>query len=238
MPELVPPHGGGELNALLLPAAERPAEIARARDLLHVPMSSREVSDVLMLAMGAYTPLEGFMGEADWRGVCEDMKLSSGLFWPIPITLSCLPDLAEQIEQGSEVALVDGESGEVLALMRVEEIYTRDRKFECERVYGTVDRDHPGVKNVLDQPEFNLAGPVACLSEGVYPSEYPDLYLRPDQSRKLFIEKGWSQVAAFQTRNPMHRSHEHLVKIAIEVTDGVFIHHVLGKLKPGDQPRQ
>jgi sulfate adenylyltransferase len=236
MAELVPPHGGGELKALLLSAAERPSEIARAGDLLHVPMSSREVSDVLMLGMGAYTPLDGFMGEADWRGVCEDMRLSSGLFWPIPITLSCRPELTEQIEQGSEVALVDGESGEVLALMRVEEIYTPDRKLECERVYGTVDRNHPGVKNVLDQPVLNLAGPVTCLSEGVYPSEYPDLYLRPSQSRALFIEKGWSQVAAFQTRNPMHRSHEHLVKIAIEVTDGVFIHHVLGKLKPGDIP--
>lgn len=236
MAELVPPHGGGELKPLLLPEAERPSEIARAGDLLHVPMSSREVSDVLMLGMGAYTPLDGFMGEADWRGVCEDMRLSSGLFWPIPITLSCRPDLAKQIELGSEVALVDGESGEVLALMRVEEIYTPDRKLECERVYGTVDRNHPGVKNVLDQPELNLAGPVTCLSEGMYPSEYPDLYLRPAQSRALFIEKGWSQVAAFQTRNPMHRSHEHLVKIAIEVTDGVFIHHVLGKLKPGDIP--
>jgi len=236
MAHLVPPHGGKELNALLLPAADRPAELARAKGLRQVPMSSREVSDTLMLAMGAYTPIDGFMGETDWRGVCEDMKLSSGVFWPIPITLSCQRDLAEQIEPGEEVALTDGESGEVLALMQVEEIYSPERIQECEQVYGTVDSDHPGVKYVLDQPDFNLAGPVRCLSEGVYPTEYPDLYLRPEQSRALFIEKGWSQVTAFQTRNPMHRSHEYLAKIAIEVTDGVFVHQVLGKLKPGDIP--
>ncbi len=236
MAELVPPHGGGELNPLLLTTAKRPLEVARAKDLLQVPMSSREVSDTLMLAMGAYTPLAGFMGEADCHGVCENMKLSSGLFWPIPITLSCKKAIADQIKLGEDVALVDGDSGEILALMQVEEIFTPDRKLECEHVYGTVDRNHPGVKNVLDQPEFNLAGPVVCLSEGVYPSDYPDLYLRPEQSRALFIEKGWSQVTAFQTRNPMHRSHEYLAKIAIEITDGVFIHQVLGKLKPGDIP--
>jgi sulfate adenylyltransferase len=164
------------------------------------------------------------------------MKLSSGLFWPIPITLSCQKALVEQIAVDKEVALTDGESGEILALMRVEEIFLPDRKVECENVYGTVNSEHPGVKNVLDQPEFNLAGPVVCLSEGIYPSQYPELYLRPEQSRALFIEKGWTQVTAFQTRNPMHRSHEYLTKIAIEITDGVFIHQVLGKLKPGDIP--
>jgi sulfate adenylyltransferase len=236
MANLVPPHGGGDLNALLLPEVKRPAEIARAKDLLHVPMSSREVSDILMLGMGAYTPIGGFMCEADFISVCEDMKLLSGLFWPIPITLSCQKALVEQIAVDKEVALTDGESGEILALMRVEEIFIPDRKIECENVYGTVNSEHPGVKNVLDQPEFNLAGPVVCLSEGIYPSLYPELYLRPEQSRALFIEKGWTQVTAFQTRNPMHRSHEYLTKIAIEITDGVFIHQVLGKLKPGDIP--
>jgi len=236
MADLVPPHGGGELNALLLSTEERPAKIARARDLVQVPLSSREVSDLFMLGMGAYTPLGGFMGEADWRGACENMELSSGLFWPIPITLSCRPDLVEQIRLQDEIALTDGESGEILALMWVEEIYTPDRNLECEHVYGTVDPGHPGVKKVLDQPEFNLAGPVTCLSEGSYPEEYPDLYLRPAEARALFAEKGWKQVSAFQTRNPMHRSHEHLAKIAIEVTDGVFVHQVLGQLKPGDIP--
>ena len=236
MGELVPPHGGGGLNARLLPAEVRGAAKGRAKDLRAIPMSSREVSDVLMLAMGAYTPLDGFMSEADWRGAVNDMKLASGLFWPIPITLSCAPELAEQISIGDEVALADGESGDVLALMRVEEKYQPDRQLECQKVYGTSDRDHPGVDNVLKQPQYNLAGPVECLSEGKYGETYPGLYLRPEESRALFIAKGWRRVSAFQTRNPMHRSHEYLAKIAVEVTDGVFVHQVLGKLKPGDIP--
>jgi sulfate adenylyltransferase len=238
MPELVAPHGNAGLNALLLPEAERAVELARAKNLRQVLMTSREVSDTLMLAMGAYTPIDGFMGEADWRGVCEEMKLVSGVFWPIPITLSCDQALAEQIQLGEEVALVDGESGEILAIMAVREKYQPDKSVECENVYRTQDGTHPGVQKVLEQGDVNLAGPVSCLSEGEYPSKYPELYLRPAEARALFLKKGWSRVTAFQTRNPMHRSHEYLTKIAIEVTDGVFIHQVLGKLKPGDIPAE
>jgi len=234
--ELVAPHGGGGLKALLAPLADRAALLTRAKGLTKVPMTSREVSDVLMLGMGAYTPLDGFMGEADWRGVCEDMKLENGIFWPIPITLSCDKQLAGEIEREDEVALTDAETGEVLAIMQVKEKYGPDKGLECELVYRTRDPAHPGVHKVLEQGEVNLAGPVICLSEGEYPEAYPELYIRPAESRKMFIENGWSQVAAFQTRNPMQRAHEHLVKIAIEVTDGVFIHQVLGKLKEGDIP--
>jgi sulfate adenylyltransferase len=199
-------------------------------------MTSREVSDVLMMAMGAYTPIDGFMSEADWRGSCLDMKLESGVFWPIPITLSCDRELADRIHVEEEVALVDGESGEILAIMEVTGKYAPDKSLECEHVYRTTDTAHPGVQKVMEQGEINLAGRVACLSEGEYPEKYPDLYVRPAEARALFLENGWSRVAAFQTRNPMQRAHEHLVKIAIEVTDGVFIHQVLGKLKPGDIP--
>jgi len=199
-------------------------------------MTSREVSDVLMLAMGAYTPLDGFMGQADWHGVCVDMKLESGVFWPIPITLSCDKELAGDIDAGEEVALVDGESGEILAVMEVSEKYSPDKELECEHVYRTTDSAHPGVQKVLEQAEVNLAGRVSCLAEGQYPEQYPDLYIRPAEARAMFDANGWSRVAAFQTRNPMQRAHEYLVKIAIEVTDGVFIHQVLGKLKPGDIP--
>ena len=238
MPELVKPHGGGGLKPLLAPETERAAELARAKNLRQVPMTSREVSDVLMMAMGAYTPIDGFMSEADWRGACVDMKLANGVFWPIPITVSCDPDLGSQIQPEEEVSLVDGESGEILAIMEVKEKFTPDKALECQHVYRTTDEAHPGVQKVLEQGELNLAGPVICLAEGEYPGLYPDLYLRPAESRALFQEKGWAQVAAFQTRNPMHRSHEHLAKIAVEVTDGVFIHQVLGKLKPGDIPAE
>lgn len=236
MSKLVEPHGGKGLKALLAPQSERAAELERARRLTRVPMTSREVSDVLMLAMGAYTPLDGFMGQADWRGVCLDMKLENGVFWPIPITLSCSKMLAGSIGREEEVALVDGESGEILAIMEVTEKYAPDKGLECEHVYRTRDAAHPGVQKVLQQGEVNLAGRVTCLAEGEYPEKYPELYIRPAEARAMFLQNGWSRVAAFQTRNPMQRAHEHLVKIAIEVTDGVFIHQVLGKLKPGDIP--
>ena len=233
---LVRPHGGGELEPLLIGAAERAEALKRADGLKKVPMTSRETSDLIMMAMGAYTPLTGFMGEADWRGVCQDMKMADGLFWPIPITLSADEDRGVAV--ADEVALVDGDSGEIMAIMTVREIYAIDKRFECGGVYGTTSTDHPGVKTVMEQGAVNLAGPVTALSEGVYPELYPRLFLRPADSRALFAEKGWSRVVALQTRNPMHRSHEHLAKIAIEVADGVFIHQVLGKLKPGDIPAE
>ncbi len=238
MSKLVPPHGNGQLNPLLLPETERADESERAKYLRQVPMSSREVSDLLMLAMGAYTPLGGFMNEADWRGCCEDMKLADGTFWPIPVTLSATRELADSIHLEEEVALVDGETGVPMAILDVAEKYSPDKEVECEHVFRTVDEAHPGVQKVMGQGEVNLAGRVLVFDEGEFPAKYPDLYLRPAESRAMFIDKGWTRVAAFQTRNPMHRSHEHLAKIAVEVTDGVFIHQVLGKLKEGDIPAE
>ncbi len=207
MSTLVSPHGGEELKPLIYPKAERPDVLKRAEGLTKIPMTSRETSDVIMLAMGAYTPLSGFMGKADWRGCCEEMKLSDGLFWPIPVTLSADKELAAGINIEEEVALVDADSGEIMAVMEVLEKYAIDKESECQNVYGTTDAEHPGAQKVLEQGEINLGGRVMALSEGEYPDKYPDLFQRPAQSRALFVEKGWSQVAAFQTRNPMHRSH-------------------------------
>lgn len=238
MPQLVPPHHADEVKPLLLPQAEREEELKRAERLRKVPLDSRAVSDLLMLAMGAYTPLTGFMGHDDWRGTCLEMKLASGAFWPIPITLSASKELADSIPAEEEVALIDRESGAVLAIMEVREKYAIDKQLEAQHVYRTTEPQHPGVAKVLQQGDVNLAGPVRALSEGEYPAKYPHLYIRPAQARAMFLERGWSKVAAFQTRNPMHRSHEHLVKIAVEVSDGVFIHQVLGKLKEGDIPAE
>ena len=237
MPKLVPPHGGGPLKPLLVGDAERVEVAARAESLARVSLSSRELSDLFMLGMGAYTPLDGFMREADWRGACVDMKLANGLFWPIPITLSCGQGQADEIAIGDEIALAN-ESGALVGAMRIGEKYTIDRVLECQNVYGTTDEKHPGVQKVLEQGAVNLAGPVSVLSEGHYPKTYKGLYYRPAETRKLFEDKGWSTVAAFQTRNPMHRSHEYLAKIAIEICDGVLIHQVLGALKPGDIPAE
>ena len=238
MAQLVPPHFSDQVKPLLLPERERAPERKRAEKLKKVPLDTRAVSDVFMLAMGAYTPLGGFMGHDDWRGVCVDMKLANGVFWPIPITHSTTKDIAGGINPGEEVALADGETGEILAVMQVREKYAIDKTLEAENVYRTTDPKHPGVAKVLEQGDVNLAGLVSVLSEGGYPARYPKLYIRPAESRAMFLERGWSTVAAFQTRNPMHRSHEYLVKIAVEVMDGVFIHQVLGKLKEGDIPAE
>ena len=238
MSKLVPPHGSDELMPLLLPEAERAETLKRAKGLKQVPMSSRETSDFLMLAMGAYTPLTGFMGHDDWRGACADMKLTSGVFWPIPITLSCTQALADSIGVEEEVALVDAESGEIMGTLEVAEKYQIDKAFECSHVFRTADPKHPGIEKVMGQGPVNLAGRVSAVSEGIYPKQYQGLYYRPAETRALFTDKGWSRVAAFQTRNPMHRSHEHLAKIAIEICDGLLIHQVLGALKAGDIPAE
>jgi sulfate adenylyltransferase len=191
-----------------------------------------------MLGMGAYTPLDGFMGEADWRGCCETMTTADGLFWPIPITLSCSRELGDGIAIGADVALADGETGDLLGILTVEEKYAPDAEFECQHVFNTTDRAHPGVDKVMTQGPVNLGGPIQTFSEGHFPRTYAGLYHRPDEIREMFLARGWSKVAAFQTRNPMHRSHEYLAKIAIEICDGVLIHQVLGALKPGDIPAE
>jgi len=238
MSNLVPPHGAKILKPLLLPKAERADETKRAMSLKKVPLSSREISDLLMLAMGAYTPLDGYMSEEDWRGCCVDMALSNGVFWPIPITLSCEKGLADSIQTGEEIALLDSENGVILGVLTVSQKYTIDEELECSHVYRTTDPAHPGVQKVMEQGPVNLAGRVVALSEGHFPETYKGLYHRPADTRALFQKKGWSRVAAFQTRNPMHRSHEYLAKIAVEICDGVLIHQVLGALKPGDIPAE
>jgi sulfate adenylyltransferase len=238
MSKLVPPHGGGFLKPLLVPVEQRPETRRRAERLKRVRVTSREVSDLFMLGMGAYTPLDGFMGYDDWRGSVTEMRLTNGVFWPLPITLSVAKEVAHSIGIGEEVALSDGESGDLLGTLMVREKYGIDRELECKHVFRTTDPKHPGVDKVMRQGEVNIGGPITAFSEGEYPAKYKGLYLRPEESRAQFEKRGWKQVAAFQTRNPMHRSHEHLAKIAAEVTDGVFIHQVLGKLKAGDIPAE
>ncbi len=238
MSKLVNPHGGGELKPLLLEGNALAAEKARAATLPKVTVSSREVGDIIMMGIGGFTPLNGFMTKADWQGVCDGMKMTSGLFWPIPITLSTNSATADGLSLGQDIALVDGETDEIMATMTVTEKYGIDKAHECMMVFKTTDMEHPGVKMVMEQGDVNLAGPIKVLSQGRFPIDFGDIYMTPAETRKLFEEKGWSSVVAFQTRNPLHRSHEYLVKIAIEICDGVMIHSLLGKLKPGDIPSE
>jgi len=236
MSTLVKPHGGGELKPLLLEGDALAAEQARAASLPKVTVSSREAGDIIMMGIGGFTPLTGFMTHADWEGVCDGMKMASGLFWPIPITLSTDEATANSISEGDSIALADSESGEILATMQVTEKYSIDKKHECMMVYKTTDEEHPGVKMVMAQGAVNLAGPIKVLSQGGFPETYGEQFMTPAQTRAEFEKRGWNTIACFQTRNPMHRSHEYLAKIAIETLDGVLIHSLLGKLKPGDIP--
>ncbi|MFP6761562.1 MAG: sulfate adenylyltransferase, partial [Rhodospirillales bacterium] len=232
-------HGRSTLSPLIAPEQKLAAMERHARNLIQIPMTSREKSDLLLMAMGAYTPIKGFVGEADWTNICANMRLNDGLFWPIPITLSVAKSLAKNIAIGDEVVLIDPEDNNLpMAILTVTEKYRPDLEFECKHVFGTTNKAHPGVKNILTQKEVNLGGKIVVFEEGNFPKIFKNLYLRPEKSRAMFQRLGWSRIAAFQTRNPMHRSHEHLVKIAMEVTHGVFVHQVLGKLKPGDIPAE
>ena len=238
MSNLVKPHGSDQLKPLLLEGQALTDAKAHADTLPKVNLSSRETGDLIMLGMGGFTPLEGFMGKADWQGVCDTMTMANGLFWPIPITKSVSQEVADTLSVGDEIALVNEENGEIMGSMTVTEKYTIDKAHECQTVFKTTDEEHPGVKMVTEQGAVNIAGPVKVFSQGEFPEKYKGVYMTPAETRELFEAKGWKTVAAFQTRNPMHRSHEHLAKIAIEICDGVMVHSLLGKLKPGDIPAE
>ncbi|MDJ0622583.1 MAG: sulfate adenylyltransferase [Desulfocapsaceae bacterium] len=250
MSKLVAPHGGKGLVCALLEGAARDAELEKAKGLKQVEISARTKGDLIMMGIGGFSPLEGFMTKADWKSVCENMNMADGTFWPVPITMDVSAADAADIAEGDEIALVrDGETYATMKVTEKFEMTEENKKWECEKVFmgegeESVDgnfwkiapEDHPGVIMVMAQKEFNLAGPVKVLSEGEYPKEYPGVYLKPAETRAMFEERGWSKVAALQLRNPMHRSHEHLAKIAVEVCDGVLIHSLIGNLKPGDIP--
>jgi len=237
MDNLVRPHGKEKrLKPLLLEGGALAEERKKAETLKKITITSRETGDAIMMGIGGFTPLEGFMGSRDWKGVCTDMKMADGTFWPIPITVSATKEDAAAIKDGQEIALVDEETGTTMATMRVTEKYTINKALECKEVFKTNDAQHPGVAQVMAQREVNLGGPIKVLSESYFPVDFKDVYMRPAETRQKFIEKGWRTVAALQLRNPMHRSHEYLAKIALETLDGLFIHQLVGKLKAGDIP--
>src|SRR5579859_20436 len=233
---LVSPHGGQGLRPLLVEEPARAGERRRAQSLPRLTVSSREKGDLVMLGIGGFTPLAGFMGHDDWRGVCDDMRIADGTFWPIPITLSTDAATAGCLAPGSEIALCDPDDASILAVMTVREKYRIDKAHESSAVFRTTDSAHPGVQMVMRQGEVNLAGPVRVLSDGGFAAQYGALFMSPARTRAEFERLGWSRVAAFQTRNPMHRSHEYLAKVAVETCDGLLVHSLLGQVKAGDIP--
>jgi sulfate adenylyltransferase len=233
---LVDPHGGTTLRPLLVEGDALTAERHRATTLPRLTVSSREKGDLVMLGIGGFTPLAGFMSRADWQGVCDRMAMTNGVFWPIPITVSASKAFADAVSVGGDIALIDPDDGAPLATMTVTEKYAIDKAHECATVFRTTDVAHPGVALVMAQGEVNLAGPVKVLSTGGFVAKFGALFMTPAETRALFASLGWSTIAAFQTRNPMHRSHEYLVKMAIELCDGVLVHSLLGAVKAGDIP--
>jgi sulfate adenylyltransferase len=218
---LIAPHGGRLVDR----TGPRPDGIER---LEQIPLTSREVSDLEMLASGALSPLEGFMGRNDYERVVEEMRLERGLPWALPVCLAV--DLPPQ---GEEVTLTD-ESGHALAVLEVDEVFEYDREREAERCFRTTDEAHPGVARLYQQKPLYLSGRVTVFER--LPTLFPKLALDPLDTRRTFDERGWRRVVGFQTRNPIHRAHEYLTKGALETVDGLLIHPLIGDTKSDDVP--
>ena len=194
-------------------------------------LSERHTADFEMIANGGFAPLTGFQGSEDHAKVCEEMRITSGEYWPIPITLATDLDASE-----GDVVELTSDEGEALGRLRVEEVFERDGKKEAELVYGTTDSEHPGVAAIFEEGDRCLAGPIESDALPGHEDAFMRRYLTPEESRKAFADRGWNRVVAFQTRNPIHRAHEYLTKAALEMTDGLFIHPLIGKTKAGDIP--
>jgi len=233
----ISPHGG-KLDPLLLEGEDQKTGLDKAKNLPQITMNSREVSDLIMLGMGAFSPLKGFMDKEDYQGVLKEMHCKDGIFWPVPITLSVSKAKADSLKEGEEVALIDEITGEIMGTISIDEKFIYDKDMEAKNVFKTDDMKHPGVKKLYEQGEILLGGPVKVLSEGEYPSRFPEYFARPQEVRQIFEDRGWTKVAAFQVRNPIHRSHEYCTKIALEISDGLFIHPLVGALKADDIPAE
>jgi sulfate adenylyltransferase len=230
-PDGIAPHGGELINRIATP--EQKADFLSKAELLPiVALDERAVSDLQMIAIGGFSPLTGFMGQADYNGVVKDMHLSNGLPWSIPITLSVTAAVAAPLQEGSYVRL-DDPTGRFIGVMQLTEKYSYDKKAEAINVYRTDDEKHPGVAVVYAQGDINLAGPLWLLDRDPHPL-FPTYQLDPAVSRAAFAEKGWKTIVGFQTRNPVHRAHEYIQKCAMEIVDGLFLHPLVGATKEDD----
>ena len=230
----IAPHGG-DLVDLLVPEGRREATRAEADHLPKLVVNARELSDLEMLAVGALSPLTGFVGEADYVSVLETMHLSSGLAWSIPVTLSLTDDDVKRMGAGNSVALLPSEEAHPIAVVDVAEVFKRDRQKEALGVFGTEDLEHPGVQALHDAGDFCLAGTVRALALPEH-DDFVPYRLTPAQTRAAFAERGWRTVVGFQTRNPIHRAHEYLQKCALEIVDGLLVHPLVGATKDDDVP--
>ncbi len=229
---LIAPHGG-EL-VLNMASEQEQAELReRAHSLPQVEVGSRQLADLEMLAIGAYSPLSGFMNRGDYLGSVDTMHLSNGLPWSVPITLPVGARQAESLKEGTQIALVNAH-GTLQAVMTIEEKYSYNKEHEASNVYRTTDEAHPGVKVLYQQGDMLLGGPVRVVA--LQNQAFANYRFTPTQSRQQFVERGWKRVVGFQTRNPVHRAHEYIQKCALETVDGLFLHPLVGDTKGDDIP--
>ena len=234
---LIPPHGGTLVNRLV-DAGAAATLVKEAASLPKITLSRTEACDLEMIAIGAFSPLRGFVGQTDFESICREVRLADGTPWPIPITLAVDDSVKAGLEVGRRAALAHSD-GTLLGVIDITEIYRHDKALEIPNVYGTEDAAHPGVGAVNDSGDWLVAGPIDVIT--VTPQREPGEQftahrLPPTATRKAFADRGWQTIAGFQTRNPIHRAHEYLTKCAQELCDGVLIHPLVGETKPGDIP--
>jgi len=232
--QTIAPHGG-TLVDLLLTGEQRDRARTEADHLPKLVVSERELSDLEMLAVGALSPLRGFVGEADYLSVLDTMHLSNGLAWSIPVTLSLTDEDVKRIGAGTSVALLPAEGAPPLAIVDLTDVFKRDREKEALAVFGTEDLEHPGVRALQEAGDFCLAGPVRALTLPEH-DDFVRYRLTPAQTRAEFADRGWRTVVGFQTRNPIHRAHEYIQKCALEMVDGLLVHPLVGATKGDDVP--
>lgn len=231
--EGIAPHGG-KLIERVLHAAEREEAREKARHLPQIVLGPMSLADLEMLAVGAMSPLTGFMTRADYERVVSEMRLADGAVWSIPVTLPVTTEQAAGIRAGQEVALVE-EGGHTLAVMTVQEQFTYDKRREAREVFRTEEDKHPGVARLYKQGDVLLGGPVRLLDFPAH-REFVEFRHTPAETRRMFARRGWKTIVGFQTRNPIHRSHEYIQKVALEIVDGLLLHPLVGETQATDIP--
>ncbi|MCG7337885.1 sulfate adenylyltransferase [Staphylococcus sp. ACRSN] len=231
--DTIQPHGGTLINRQV-EGADREQLIQEAQNFPEITLNPWSLSDLELISIGGFSPLEGFMGEADYTQVVENVHLSNGLVWSIPITLPVDKSRADELNIGDRIALY-GEDKHLYGVLDLEEKYEYDKEKEAKYVYGTTDVDHPGVKKVYEKGNIYLAGPVHLVDRPKH-DEFVDFHLDPVETRQLFNDLGWKTVVGFQTRNPVHRAHEYIQKAALESVDGLLLNPLVGETKSDDIP--
>jgi len=226
------PHGGTLINRLV-PEEQKEQALQQAAGLKQLRVNAWTISDLDLIAVGAFSPLTGFMNEADYNSVVERMRLADGTVWSIPITLAVTPEVAGTLQTGESIALVGEEDNVVYAIMDVTSIYKVDQQNEAVKVFKTDDMAHPGVDKLFSRPSTYVGGPIQLLNRPK-PKKFEEFYFDPSETRRMFAEKGWKSVVGFQTRNPVHRAHEYIQKSALEIVDALFLNPLVGETKSDD----